>query len=322
MEVNRKIGVSIICNAYNHEKYIRDALESFLMQKTNFKFEVLVHDDASTDKTAEIIREYEEKYPEIIKPVYQKENQYSQGIRYASLYQYPRVRGKYIAFCEGDDYWTDPYKLQKQYDALESNPQVDICAHAADVVEAETKRKIKEIKPSNADTIFPVENVIMGEGGFVATNSLMYRSELSTLEHPPFRQFLSLDYTLQIHGSLRGGMLYLKDNMSAYRWLAVGSWTKRMQGAKDKQQAFFKKKQEMLLQLDKDTDFIYKDTIRQRLRQNEFMQLLNDEKYRTIFSSEYKDLYKKIKFKGRLKIRLKAYFPFLITIKRKLSRKK
>ena len=146
--MSENIAVSIICNTYNHENYIRDAIESFLMQKTNFKFEVLIHDDASTDKTPEIIREYETKYPEIIKPVYQKENQYSQGIRYASLYQYPRVKGKYIAFCEGDDYWTDSYKLQKQYDALEKNPQVDICAHTADVVEAETKKKISQIKSS------------------------------------------------------------------------------------------------------------------------------------------------------------------------------
>ena len=319
MEVDQKIAVSVVCNAYNHENYIRDALESFLMQKTNFKFEVLVHDDASTDKTAEIIREYEEKHPEIIKPVYQKENQYSQGIKYANVYQYPRVKGKYIAVCEGDDYWTDPYKLQKQFDALESNPQVDICAHTADVVEAETKKNIKEICPSKEDTIFSAEEVIWGEGGFVATNSLMYRKELSTLEHPSFRKFLSLDYTLQIQGSLRGGMLYLKDNMSAYRWLSVGSWTARMKQKKEQQRAFYEKKQAMLLLLDKDTNFIYKDTICCRLRKNEFVQLLNEENYCKALSSQYKDLYKKIKFKERLKIRIKAHFPFLMKLKRKIS---
>ena len=137
--MNENIEVSIICNTYNHENYIRDALESFLMQKTNFKFEVLIHDDASTDKTPEIIREYEEKYPDIVKPVYQKENQYSQGIRYASLYQYPRVKGKYIAFCEGDDYWTDPQKLQKQYDILEEKPKIVMCVHKVQVVDAEKK---------------------------------------------------------------------------------------------------------------------------------------------------------------------------------------
>lgn len=113
--------VSIGCITYNHEKYIRDAIKGFLMQKTTFPFEILIHDDASTDGTADIIREYEKKYPDKIKPIYQMENQYSKGIPISATYQFPRARGKYIALCEGDDYWTDPYKLQKQVDFLEKN---------------------------------------------------------------------------------------------------------------------------------------------------------------------------------------------------------
>lgn len=119
--------VSICTLAYNHEPYIRQCLEGFMIQKCNFKFEVLIHDDASTDGTAGIIREYEEKYPEIIKPIYQKENQYSQGIFIGVNFQYPRVLGKYIALCEGDDYWTDPLKLQKQVDFLEANSEYGMC---------------------------------------------------------------------------------------------------------------------------------------------------------------------------------------------------
>lgn len=108
--------VSICCLAYNHVPYIRKCLENFMMQKTNFPFEVLIHDDASTDKTADIIGEYEAKYPNIIKPIYQTENQYSKGVGVTRVYQFPRVKGKYIAMCEGDDYLTDPLKLQKQVD--------------------------------------------------------------------------------------------------------------------------------------------------------------------------------------------------------------
>ena len=104
-----QIMVSIVCNAYNQELYIREALESFVAQKTNFKFEILVHDDASTDTTADIIREYESKYPDIIKPIYQTENQYSKNVSITAL-QHQRANGKYIAFCEGDDYWIDEYK--------------------------------------------------------------------------------------------------------------------------------------------------------------------------------------------------------------------
>ena len=115
--------VSILCLTYNHEPFICECLEGFLMQKTNFPFEILIHDDASTDKTANIIHEYEAKYPDIIKPIYQTENQYSKRVAITANFQLPRAKGKYIALCEGDDYWTDPYKLQKQVDFLEANPE-------------------------------------------------------------------------------------------------------------------------------------------------------------------------------------------------------
>ena len=118
--------VSIICATYNHAPYIRQCLEGFVMQRTTFPFEVLVHDDASTDGTTEIVQEYERKYPAVIKPIYQKENQYSKGVSLFKTYVYPKSKGKYYALCEGDDYWTDPYKLQKQTDFLEAHPDYSL----------------------------------------------------------------------------------------------------------------------------------------------------------------------------------------------------
>ncbi len=126
--------VSICCVTYNHEPYIHDCLNGFIMQKTNFPFEVLIHDDASTDKTADIIREYEAKYPNIIKPVYQSENQFSKKVDINITYQFPRAKGKYIALCEGDDYWTDPLKLQKQVDFLEANEEYSMCFHDVSII--------------------------------------------------------------------------------------------------------------------------------------------------------------------------------------------
>lgn len=119
--------VSISCITYNHVNYIRAAIDGFLMQKTTFPFEILIHDDASTDGTEDIIREYERKYPDIIKPIYETENQWSKGIRGSAVFNFPRARGKYIALCEGDDYWTDPYKLQKQVDFMEANEEYSLC---------------------------------------------------------------------------------------------------------------------------------------------------------------------------------------------------
>ena len=120
--MKENILVSVITLAYNHEKYIRQCLEGIVHQKANFKFELIIHDDASTDKTADIIRKYQEKFPDIVKPIFQKENQYSREGNIGQRFLYPKVQGKYIAECEGDDYWTDLNKLQRQVDFLEKNP--------------------------------------------------------------------------------------------------------------------------------------------------------------------------------------------------------
>ena len=122
--------VAINCLVYNHEPYLRDCLEGFVMQQTNFPFVAIVHDDASTDGSAAIIREYEEKYPHIFKPIYETENQYSKldGSLDRIMDEAINATGaKYVAMCEGDDYWTDPLKLQKQVDFLEANPECGLC---------------------------------------------------------------------------------------------------------------------------------------------------------------------------------------------------
>lgn len=121
--------LTIGCITYNHVGYISQCIEGFLMQKTTFPIEIIIHDDASTDGTSDIVKSYAEKYPSLIKAIIQKENQYSNGGRIYSRFIYPICNGKYIATCEGDDYWIDPYKLQKQVDFLEANPQYVFCGH-------------------------------------------------------------------------------------------------------------------------------------------------------------------------------------------------
>lgn len=123
--------VSISCITYNHAPYIRQCLDGFIMQKTNFAYEILIHDDASTDGTIAVIREYEHKYPDVIKPIYEVENQWSKGRVGSIIFNIPRAQGKYIALCEGDDYWIDPFKLQKQVDFLEKNKNYDLCCSAS-----------------------------------------------------------------------------------------------------------------------------------------------------------------------------------------------
>lgn len=122
--------VSICCITYNHAPFIRKCLDGFLMQETNFRIEILIHDDASTDGTDGIIREYAEKNPDLFFPLFETENQYSHGHQNdIDFFNYNRAKGKYIAYCEGDDYWTDPYKLQKQVDFMETHPDYSVCFH-------------------------------------------------------------------------------------------------------------------------------------------------------------------------------------------------
>lgn len=134
--------VSICCITYNHETYIAEAIESFLAQKTNFLYEIIIRDDASTDSTASIIRDYAIRYPDIIRPIYETQNGFSQGIRPLPA-TFPHVRGEYIAVCEGDDAWSDPCKLQKQVDFLDANPDYVITYH--------------DIVGLNEDGTFPVD---------------------------------------------------------------------------------------------------------------------------------------------------------------------
>jgi|ERR1051325_1444026 glycosyltransferase involved in cell wall biosynthesis len=129
-EVNKEVVVSICCVTYNHESFIGTCLDGFINQVTDFDFEILIHDDASSDKTQSIIKRYEEKYPGKIRSVYQSENQWLKNGRNPLIeILFPMAQGKYIALCEGDDYWTDPYKLQKQIDILNANPDCAACHH-------------------------------------------------------------------------------------------------------------------------------------------------------------------------------------------------
>ena len=125
--------VAVWCITYNQKDFIKDALNGFVMQKTNFPFVVIVHDDKSTDGTSDIILEYAKKYPNIIIPVIESENQWSKGgLKHIVNIMNSHYRiGKYIAFCEGDDYWTSPDKLQTQIDFLESHPEYSMCFHSA-----------------------------------------------------------------------------------------------------------------------------------------------------------------------------------------------
>jgi len=136
---NHDVMVTVIVLCYNHEPYLRQALDSIVSQETNFPFEVIVHDDASTDRSADIIREYEARYPHLLRPICQTVNQYQQGIPIRRVHIDHLIRGKYVAICESDDYWCDSKKLQKQVDFLESHPEYAACTHNCIIVDENSR---------------------------------------------------------------------------------------------------------------------------------------------------------------------------------------
>lgn len=303
-------GISVKCLAYNHEKYIADALNSFLMQKTKIPFEVIVHDDASIDGTAAIISEYHNKYPQIVKPIYESENQYSKGSGIMNQIIDSHIQGKYVAVCEGDDYWTDENKLQSQFEAMEKHPEVDICAHAVRKINAKSGKTLGIISPEKKNIVIPVERVIAGGGGFVGTNSLFYRK--SAFDNIlPFRRLLEIDYTLQVQGSLRGGMLYLNKCMADYRFMSEGSWSSSCTN-EDKVKKMDAQWKAMANQLDIDTNKKYHSLIDYYVSLRDIDNLLRFKHYTEL--KQYQFIYKSMNGNGRIKYFLMLNFPKMYSV--------
>ncbi len=210
--------VSICTLTYNHASYLRKCLDSLLMQKTNFAFEILINDDKSTDETQEIIKEYHEKYPEVIKPLLQEENQYSQGKRCMNArFNFPRAKGKYLAMCEGDDYWTDELKLQKQVDFLEQNPDYSICFHD---IRGLKKDKLVDIElyGNRKQQDFTIEDLL--KENFIPNISVMYRNVIQ--EFPDWYFTCPFgDYPTHILHAMHGKIHYINQKMAVYR-MGVG----------------------------------------------------------------------------------------------------
>lgn len=223
--------VSVICLCYNHEKYIKEALDSILAQKTDFNFEIIVHDDASTDNSQKIIMDYYNRYPDKIIPILQVENQYSKKINLNSTYIYPKVRGKYIALCECDDYWIDETKLQKQVEYLDKHNDCSACIHAAYKINARTKQVIKKIILSTTDIDFTIVEAIEGLGSVAATNSFIYRAKYIRYITDHFTKIPQTgvgDYLILLILGLVGKIHYMNEIMSVYRSNVDNSWTDRM----------------------------------------------------------------------------------------------
>ena len=220
----QEVLVSIRCLVYNHEPYLRQCLDGFVMQKTNFAFEAIVHDDASTDKSADIIKEYAEKYPDIIKPIFETENQYSKkdGSIRRIMDDATCKTTKYIAFCEGDDYWTDPLKLQKQFDFMEANPDYSLCFHPA-YVKFENGIQERTLFGEWKETDYNGLDII--RQWTIPTASVFFRAKFYNKKYFEIandRRFIYGDIVLFEYMSTKGRIKCINEVMSVYRRNAGG----------------------------------------------------------------------------------------------------
>lgn len=226
---SREPIVSVCVITFNHREYIAEALESILMQEVEFGVEILIHDDASTDGTQEIIRSYSERYPNLIHTVIQKENQYSKGKLPNPAFNYPRARGDYIALLEGDDYWLDSRKLQRQVNALKSVSSCRISFHPS-LEKWEHSAKGDRIVGWHGKErrIFTLEDVALGGGGFMPTASIVFHKEIIPCITRFFKDAPEApigDYYLQVLATAPGGALYLPWVNAVYRRGTAGSWS-------------------------------------------------------------------------------------------------
>lgn len=224
------VEVSIICLTYNQEKYIRDTLDGFLIQETNFNYEILVHDDVSTDGTVEILKEYRKKYPDKIRLILEEENQYSQGVDITKDICFPLVRGKYIAFCEGDDYWIYNKKFQAQYDIMEANPEISLCYHNA-VVYDEGKDSLFLNVLEHKSGYIRDKDIICPTKGWYPTASSFYRAEY--LSDYPDLHAPTGDEGMRCYMACKGRLYFVNQAWCVYREAANGGWNTKFK--KDKE---------------------------------------------------------------------------------------
>lgn len=321
--------VLVECMTYNQSIYIEDALTGFAMQNTNFPYVCLVMDDASTDGEQAVIKSWIEKECDLPKSVrydipeseviivphktnlscvfafyFLKVNLFNTDKKEHILKEW-RLRSEYEAFCEGDDYWVNPLKLEKQVEFMDTHPEVDICAHSWYILDSFTGKKKKCIR-SFTECTFSTEKVIVGGGDFVATASLLLRTS-KVLNPSEFRRFFKIDYSLQIDGALRGGMGYLPECMSVYRHMAQGSWSVRSSLNKSLHSEFQRRREQMLDILDREQKGRFHKAIQARRLKDAVSNVHLSRKEKQNALSKYKDGFGILPLKARLRVLAKSY---------------
>jgi len=315
--MSKNVKVSVLCAAYNHEKYLRQCLDGLVMQKTTFPFEVLVNDDASTDGTAEIIREYAEKYPDIIIPFYQEKNLYSQNI---SIYQevfLPHIRGEYVAICEGDDYWIDPEKLQRQVDIMEQHPDCKISFCRVEIVDVNgcptgtflPECSVKEGVFSPEEFLKLISKTNFQTSGRIVKTDL-YKE--CCLNPPEFVRISPVgDVATMLYFSLFGNIYFQSCTMSNYRTGVAGSWTQR---TANKMYQHYRDMLEVFASYDDYTAGRFRDVCQLHKNRYHFLIAYHQGNYTEIANPQYRQYVALLPRTEKIRLYLGRYCPALLPV--------
>ena len=310
------ILVSINCITYNQEDYIADAIEGFLMQNTNFTYEILIGEDCSTDGTKEIVEQYVNKYPNKIRLITSKQNV---GMGENGLRVFEQSKGKYIAVCEGDDYWTDPYKLQKQVDYMENNPECTLCFHNALIISANIKTIIKKEKPmiTRTNSYYRGGNSNYNAGelallGFVPTASFLYPRHLMKNAPEWYHAAIVGDTPLKLITTNHGYAHYIDENMSVYRVGVKDSVTDkwRKENVNQENQVLLNKRFiDLYDDFNNYSNYKYDSEIRKVKIPFELIVLGLGGERKKIKSSKFEEYIKRLSAKEKVRFYAKIYFP-------------
>lgn len=295
-EETKPIMVSVIVNTFNHEKYLKENLDAILSQKVNFNIEILVHDDCSTDNTQTIIKDYEKKYPSIVKPIYETENKFSKGIEIDAAFNYPRIKGKYVAMCEGDDKWIDEYKLFKQVKYLQNHPKIS--AYIARTIKFNMRNNTKGYYGLAIDKCskkYTLKDLIKGKD--FSVSSFLARKEFFSAPFPEFINYFAgfTDIQLGYYFALHNKIYYDHKPMSLYRQYSsplsfTSSFSVQTQEKKNK---IYENRIKVLELLRLEIPKKYKKVLDKRIKQEKFTLAVIKNDMKLLNSEEFIKLYKR-----------------------------
>ena len=320
--------VSVICITYNHEAYIAEALESFLKQKTDFAVEILVNDDASRDQTAAIVRAYAERCPDRIRAFLQRENQFCKGGNIENDILLPHARGKYVAFCEGDDFWSDPEKLQRQVDFLEANPDYAACVHETTIRycdgAAPDELFTKRWNTRQGDRDLELSDILPGMAHAYHTSSLLFRRTCGA-DFPDYFdcgvRYGFADYPRALFLRSQGKIRFLDRAMSVYRVRSnQDSWSANVDGQYEKLRHFILGQIDVLRLYGAHVQGEDAERAAHELLEREFELMYIDGRDREQRRGPYRQILRKKPLAYRVKNLIKCCFPALQSAHRRRRR--